>query len=218
MEPKYKDCVFTNPQPLDPVEECNSDNVCDSSVVISYQVDWDNIYSIHNWVEKLDLWCCPGWKLGMLGSVVFIGWVLTLPWIPRLSDMYSRKKFFIFGMVVDWLMFVAMFLTRSINWMIVITFVFGLMTTFRVNIGFVYMMELMPKSKQTFYATFYNIVDGSNLLTGTIYFWFISKDWIYFTMIGFVLQTFNVIAVWFLPESPRLMIELKRFDEAEVAL
>ena len=154
----------------------------------------------------------------MLGSVVFIGWVLTLPWIPRLSDMYSRKKFFIFGMVVDWLMFVAMFLTRSINWMIVITFVFGLMTTFRVNIGFVYMMELMPKSKQTFYATFYNIVDGSNLLTGTIYFWFISKDWIYFTTIGFALQTFNVITIWFLPESPRLLIELKRFDEAEVAL
>ena len=36
MLPKYKDCVFTDPQPSDPVKECNSDNVCDSSVVISY--------------------------------------------------------------------------------------------------------------------------------------------------------------------------------------
>ena len=102
--------------------------------------------------------------MGMLGSVVFIGWVLTLPWVTRLSDKYSRKKIFIIGMTVDWLMFVAMFFTKSINWMIVITFVFGLMTTIRVNVGFVYMIELMPKNKQTFYATIYNIVDGSNLL------------------------------------------------------
>ena len=154
----------------------------------------------------------------MLGSVVFIGWVLTLPWVPRLSDMYSRKKIFIIGMVMDWLMFVAMFFAKSINWMIVITFVFGLMTTIRVNVGFVYMMELMPKRKQTFYATIYNIVEGTCLLYGTVYFWFISKDWIYFTSIGFVFQTFNIITVWFLPESPRLLIELKRFDEAEIAL
>ena len=81
----------------------------------------------------------------MLGSMVFVGWFVTLSWVPRISDMYSRKWVFTVGMIIDWLLFIAMFLTTRIDWMIVVTFVFGLATTIRVNVGFVYMMELMPK-------------------------------------------------------------------------
>ena len=43
-------------------------------------------------------------------------------------------------------MFVCIFFTTSLNWMIVVFFVIGLATTSRVDVGFVYMMELVPKS------------------------------------------------------------------------
>jgi MFS family permease len=185
--------------------------------VVSYEIDWSDPYSLHNWVEKLDLVCAPGWKLGMIGSVVFIGWVLTLAWVPRLSDMYGRKYIFMIGMLADLSMFICIFFTKSLNWMIVIFFVIGLATTSRVDIGFVYMMELVPKRNQIFYASLYNIFEGSILLIATVYFWVISKDWFWFVMIGFALQVFNFIAIQFLPESPRLLVELGRLDEARVA-
>ena len=56
------------------------------------------------------------------------------------------------------------------------------------------------------------------LLLATIYFWFICKDWIYFSLIGFALSTWNCIAIQFVPESPRLLIELQRLEEARVSL
>ena len=194
MLPKYTDCVFKDPQPKDPEDACNADNIC-SGEVISYEVDWDNIYSLHNWVEKLDLTCCPGWKIGLLGSSVFIGWFVTLPWVPRISDMYSRKWVFMSGMVFDWLLFIALFACNDINWMIFITFLFGLATTIRMNVGFVYLMELIPRRNQSFYASIYNAQEASQLFIATLYFWFVSKHWIYFTLIGFALSTWNVIAI-----------------------
>ena len=144
--PTYHNCMFSDPQPEDPAAACSAENICAvPSPILTYQIDWDNIYSLHNWVEKLDLTCTPGWKIGMLGSAVFVGWVITLLWVPRLSDRYGRKWVFVVGMWTDCVAFVAMFLTHNINVMIAVIFVFGLCTTIRINIGFVYMMELMPK-------------------------------------------------------------------------
>ena len=37
-------------------------------------------------------------------------------------------------------------------------------------------------------------------------------------MFGYVQQVACVIFVWFLPESPKLLVELNRFDEAEAAM
>ena len=186
--------------------------------MLSYEIDWNNIYSLHNWVEKLNLTCKPGWKIGMMGSMYFVGWVSTLVFVPRLSDRYSRKKVFAVGMVADWVLFIAMFLNSSLDLMIVICFLFGMATTCRLNVGFVYLMELMPKRLQGSYGSTYNTFEGTILLLGTFYFWFVSKDWFYFTLIGFGLSTWNVIAIRFVPESPRLLIELQRLDEAWASL
>ena len=153
----------------------------------------------------------------MIGSMVFVGWVITLPWVPRLSDMYGRKLIFNIGMLTDLAMFILMFFTTKINYMILVTFMLGLATTIRINIGFIYMMELMPKRNQTFYASAYNVLEGLVLLLATLYFWFVSKHWTYFVLIGFVLQVFNVITIQFLPESPRLLVELGRLEEAKVS-
>ena len=131
----------------------------------------------------------------------------TLSWIPRLSDKYSRKFIFIIGMYMDLALFVVLFFCKSLDLMICVTLCFGFATTIRVNVGFVYMMELMPKRLQNFYASSYNTLEGSVLLLGTLYFWFVSKDWIYFTMIGFAMQIWCCISILFLPESPRLLIE-----------
>jgi len=110
-------------------------------------------------------------------------------------------------MYADWVLFIAMFLCKSLDLMICITLLFGLFTTIRVNVGYVYMMELMPKRLQSNFSSAYNTLEGSILLIGTLYYWYISKHWMYYAMIGFALNTWCCIACLFLPESPRLLIE-----------
>ena len=39
----------------------------------------------------MDLQCVDGWKVSGISFANFIGCVLTLPWAPRLADIYGRK-------------------------------------------------------------------------------------------------------------------------------
>ena len=216
MQPKYYKCVFTDPQPLNPETACVAENIC-SGKIVSYEIDWEDSRSLHNWVEKLDLVCCPSWKVGMMGSTVFVGWVITMAWMPRLSDMYSRKIFLQIGMITNFAMFICMYYVTSVEWMIAITFVFGLVMTIRVNIAFVYMMELLPNRLKNFYAVLCSIMDTTGIIYCALYFWFIGKNSTHLFLIGFAIQLFCTVSVQFLPESPRLLVELGRLDEAGVA-
>ena len=72
---------------------------------------------------------------------------------------------------------------------------------------------------QSSYTAAYNTLESVVLPIGTLYFWFISNHWLYFTLFGFVLSTLNIISCYFfVPESPRLLIEQQRFQEARISL
>ena len=76
---------------LDPLDVCIPENICtNDSRIKSWEVDYTDRDSLHNWFEKLDLMCQPSWKIGAIGSSFFIGWCLTLLWVPRLADIHGR--------------------------------------------------------------------------------------------------------------------------------
>ena len=52
---------------------------------------------------------------------------------------------------------------------------------------------------------------------GTIYFWKVSDYWLYFPMIGYAWNVISVIALIWIPESPRYLIAAGRLDEARKA-
>ena len=66
-------------------------------------------------------------------------------------------------------------------------------------------------------GTIFLVLDVSIFLFGTLYFWFISKNYFYFLLIGYLLQIWSLFASFILPESPRLLIGLRRFDDARVS-
>jgi len=45
--------------------------------------------------------CAPSWKVGALGSALFIGWASTLLWLPGMGDRYGRKNIFAFGCTLN---------------------------------------------------------------------------------------------------------------------
>ncbi len=75
---------------------------------IKHKIDWDDRISLHNWVERLDLACkfyYVYWfqgtskaKIGLLGSIYFAGWAIAAILLPRLSDMFGRKKVYLTAM------------------------------------------------------------------------------------------------------------------------
>jgi len=134
-------CTFANGQVK---QDCQPAVFCDAKDV-TVEIDWTDPDSLHNWVEKLDLTCQPSWKIGMLGSAFFIGWICTILIIPRQSDTKGRKILWQVGMILQTPCFVVMFWTQSLDVMIGVIFLFGALNSCRLSIGYVYLSELMPK-------------------------------------------------------------------------
>lgn len=162
--------------------------------------------------------CVPSWKISFLGSAIFIGWCATILWVPRWSDSQSRKWYFAFGMGGDLLLYTSLYFITSLDVMIVVVFLFGLLTTHRVNIGFIYITEFTTKSGVTLFSTIYNLLEASIALEIAFYFLVMSNNWIYLSLVGYAMQVFSCVAVLFLPESPRLLVELGRYEEARQSL
>ena len=79
-------------------------------------------------------------------------------------------------------------------------------------------MELFPTKKQAVLASIFNGQDSIYYLVATFYFWKICNKWTYFAVIGYCMEFVTAILIWFLPESPRVLVELNRYAEAEAAL
>jgi MFS family permease len=63
-------------------------------------VNWSEELSLKNWFTGLHLECVSKARIGLIGSTLFAGWALSAIFIPRMADIYGRKKIFIFSMTL----------------------------------------------------------------------------------------------------------------------
>ena len=125
---------------------------------------------MYNWHQKLDMMCEPKLKIGLLGTMYFIGWTITATWLPRFADLYGRKNLFKISQVCDTILFAALFMINDINAMLAFMFILGLLTSIRINVGYIYMTEFIPERGQSFFGTAWCAVDASVMLWVTLYF------------------------------------------------
>ena len=131
--------------------------------------------------------CKPGWQTGSLGSVYFIGFVLTLLWLPRFGDIYGRIMPLKYEVIVQSILFTVLMFTKNFYVMLATIFFFGLFSSIRLIIGFVYYLELMPENTWTALASAYSIIDGLTYMIILVYFWVISTHWVYLISVAYVL-------------------------------
>ena len=78
----------------------------------------------------------------MIGACLFLGWCTTLLWLPPLSDKHGRKWFVWAGQVIDLALYTGLMLTSNLIVMIFLWVGFGAMSTLRIQIAYIYLMEL----------------------------------------------------------------------------
>ena len=205
QDPKYV-CTFTEPV-SDPDDVCTAKNICnDDKRIDTWDIDWDDSNSLHNWIERLDMMCMPDWQVGLLGSAFWIGFITTMLWIPRISDVRGRMQLFRVGCVVSAALYIVLVFSKNYYLTITAIFFFGVTNTIRTIIGFVYMTELMPKSSQKVAVTIFWIIDGCIYLCVVIYFWQISDECMPLISFGCCFMVIAALLCWFLPESPVYLI------------
>ena len=106
--PKEYVCTYES----DPGKEviCKPEEFCKDPTVLSFHPNMELHDSYINWISHYNLTCIDGAHIGMIGSCFFIGWILTLMFIPRLSDTNGRNKFIIVSNVIQTMAFFVVIL------------------------------------------------------------------------------------------------------------
>ena len=80
---------------------------------------------------KLGLECAGPSKIGLIASSYFIGWILTLTFLPRISDLFGRQKIIIGGNMIQVVAMSVVLFTNSYRMMIGALMTLGMMATVR---------------------------------------------------------------------------------------
>ena len=161
----------------------------------------------------LDLTCASKFHKGALGSAFVFGWVLTLLWLPSLGDKYGRKTMFRITVFTDLLLLSALLFIKAWVPMVIVITLLGCLNSTRWNIGFLYCLEFFTKEKSPIVGLLCGVSYGLVFLIIAVYFWHISKNWIYLMIGVTVLQLCAAISALFIPESPRWLMAMGKKKE-----
>ena len=96
-----------------------------------------------------------------------------------MADFYGRKKVFIASMLIQTVAFTGLYFSHDIDVTTAFVFLIGIASAGRAAIGFLYIMELLPTRNQVIVATILHINTASVNLIACLYFWFLSKNWLW---------------------------------------
>ena len=77
------------------------------------------------------------------------------------------------------------------------------------------MVEMIPKKYTTVTVTTWFMTEGLICAFVPLYFWKISRNYAPIFYIGYSICILSIICSLILPESPRLLVELGKLDEAK---
>ena len=164
---------------------CTSDNICANDKRIqNWSIDWAHENSLQNWHYDFDLMCWPKAKIGLVCSMFWFGWCLTLLWMPRLGDIYGRKWIIAYNNLLCLFFYLGVMFAPNIYFLGAIMFLWGFFNSIRTNVNFLYMIELMPSNKQNMIGTVWNCFEGTINLFATFWFMYVSTHWFGFVSIG----------------------------------
>lgn len=162
--------------------------------------------------------CWPKQQIALVSALFWLGWCVTLLWVPRFADVYGRKWMIAYNNMVSLALYVATLFAPNVYFLGAVLFTWGIFNSIRTSVAFLYMIELMPKNKQNLVGTVWNCFEGSINLFATAYFMYVSLDYFWFVAIGLAFQLFSCSTVWFLPESPIYLLKRGRIDELKDVL
>ncbi|CDW80967.1 organic cation [Stylonychia lemnae] len=194
-------------------------NFSPSSNEIGYSINWETRTSLNNLVEHLSLRCVESWEIGFMGSCYFIGAVFGNLFLSRLGDTVGRILMVRIGISLSLLLYaVILFVSTSLLLNYALVFLFGCLTSFRVGISYLYGQEIVRAKHSNMIGSLYNIFDSITMIMASLYYKYISDDYIGIHLVFFVFILSSALISFTLPESPKFLISVKKYKEARQAL
>ncbi len=238
LTPKY---LCQNAQG-EPEYECGPAIFC-TNKQITWRIDWDADDSIHNWITDLNLYCkrlllirfsplntplnislnishlgATKTDIGLIGTMYLVGWAVSAFILPRSGDKFGRKPIYLLSMTGQLVVWIGIIFSRNLTLTTALNFFFGFFQCGRSTVGFVFMLEFVPRKYQAAVSTIaWSFVAVAIMFSG-FYFLVISDNWIWLQVIGASMTLIVVICLIFIPESPKYLVTKKKYDQARANL
>lgn len=174
--------------------------------------------SLNNWIQQFNLQCAPKNQFGLFGSSFFIGLVIGSFIVPRLSDLYGRKKMVIFGSTSHFIASMMVLITHSFGLSIAMIFIMGFSMGGRALTGFVFMSEHMKTKHVARVTSLYFFMDSSSIFWAALYFKYVSRDWRLIFGFPSVILIFFIYAYSQQEETPKFFYGQGKYNEARKVL
>jgi len=199
---------------------CSRDYICSNGLSSDkYRPIKDDEY-IDGWVpeSKLNLLCEPRYKIGLIGSIYFIGCTMLL-W-PILSDTsIGRRKLYLWAVSIFTVAFLGLILSTNLTFTYVCMFLLGATWGGRVVVGLSWFLELTPPAYHSGVVLFYELSEPVLLIMLTFWYQFIDRSWLNVYIIGFVIVALSLVYMFsWVPESPKWLYTWRQFDKAREVL
>ena len=186
--------------------------------MLRWEIDTEDERTLDNWVQKLNLTCESRQKIGWIGSAIFFGWITTLLVLPRLADLYGRILIWRIGLCVQLLAFSIAMVTESIDVMIAAMMLVGASATARVQVSFMVLLENLPSNKHAVFGSTIFVVETLIGISSVTYFTFISKNWFWLVLVGYIMEAIATVGSFLISETPKYLMKAGRTADFEVLL
>jgi len=184
---------------------------------ITWEIDWESTRSIKNWVYEMDLLCISKLKIGLFGSLYFLGFAISGIFL-KFSDHYGRKKIIQVGCLFSWFIVTYLYAFPDLYIRYAMLFSLGLIT-FRLLALYILILELSPKKYHIYVSAGYALIDNYlGVILPYFYFRFIGNDYKVVYMFAVIAAPLSFILAMLLPESPLYYYEKRKLEKLRAEL
>ena len=164
----------------------------------------------------MDLVCIEDFKIGLFGSLFFMGLWLSSAFLVRLADIIGRRIVVLIGLIGMIIWSILIFFVNLLTIVYLITLITGMFHALRLFPGYILSMELMlPSYRKSFHTTI-QIIDKIDAIFIPIFVYFVgnAKDVIYL-IIGF--WSISAFMVYITPDSPEYLYANGKWKQLHTA-
>lgn len=212
------ECMDTHNNKVVTGENCQPYYFCNPKNNITITLLENDELTLGNWVKDFDLLCASPFTISSFAMAFFAGWALGSFWVPQQSDVFGRKRPFMFCLAIQFMVFTSLAFVpyhneKSVFKLQVLMLILGLAASGREPIGLCYQAEFQPVSHQGYVSTFWNCTEGAIYIYLTIYYKYFNKDWYPTLIFALSLNGLVLLILVFMPESPKFLYDQKRYSE-----
>ena len=193
------------------ITHCDKADACNSDLTSSYFFDTRNGRT--NFITEVpELLCVSDAKIGLQGTLYYVGFLIgSLVWL-RLTDYWGRKWMMLGGLLLYVITLSVYLIEMSAITIYVTLFLFGFYSPFSM-IGYMLIIESVSPRFRGFTGTAILLLDDLNSLCLPLIYQF-GRDWWIVFWISFGLSVFSLFPLlFFIRESPKFYVSVGKFGK-----